>query len=330
MAAELRRSNQTGFSLIELMVTSLIMGVILTYLFESFSTYHRTGEVVAQITESQQNSRAIAGLIEHDIRHAGMMVPGGAAFCGVDSTTAPDIIYLSDADAIDPTTSMSNDLGSTFAGGNVSNGGNTIDLDLSLETPDNFSYDTDGDGTADSDFRVGGGVIIIDRGNPVRGAACGTVTGVDPASSRINVDLVSPVLAAPPGPPVDLVAIPAHEYRIVNLTLMRNNMALAMGVEDLQAAYFFDDNDNNVVDAGEYRGDGVGANYVASALNAEDAREIRITFVTRTRNEDAKFPAGRFQSAENRAVIGTADGFRRRVHTSTIELRNLLIRQSSI
>jgi len=319
-----------GFSLIELMVTSLIMGVILTYLFESFSTYHRTGEVVAQVTESQQNSRAIAGLIEHDIRHAGMMVPGGAAFCGVDSTTAPDTIYLSDADAIDPTTSMSNDLGSTFAGNNVSNGGNTIDLDLSLETPDDFAYDTDGDGTADSDFQVGGGIIITDRGNPVRGTACGTVTGVDPASARIKVDLVSPVLAAPPGPPVDLVAIPAHEYRIVNLTLMRNNMALAMGVEDLQAAYFFDDNDNNVIDAAEYRGDGVGANYVASALNAEDAREIRITFVTRTRNEDAKFPAGRFQSAENRAVVGAADGFRRRVHTSTIELRNLLIRQSSI
>ncbi|MBW1886456.1 MAG: prepilin-type N-terminal cleavage/methylation domain-containing protein, partial [Deltaproteobacteria bacterium] len=203
-----------GFSLIELMVTSLIMGVILTYLFESFSTYHRTGEVVAQVTESQQNSRAIAGLIEHDIRHAGMMVPGGAAFCGVDSTTAADIIYLSDADAIDPTTSMSNDLGSTFVGSNVSNGGNTIDLDLSLETPANFAYDTDGDGTPDSDFRVGGGIIIVDRGNPVRGSACGTVTGVDPASARIKVDLVSPVLGAPPGPPVDLVAIPAHEYRI--------------------------------------------------------------------------------------------------------------------
>lgn len=328
MAAEFKRMRRMGFSLIELMVTSLIMGIILTYLFESFTTYHRTGEVVAQVTESQQNSRAIAGLIEHDIRHAGMMVPGGGAFCGVDSTTGPDTIYLSDADAIDPTTSMSNDMGAAFLGNTIVSG--TIEIDLSLENPDDFAYDTDGDGVADSDFRVGGGVIFIDLGDPTRGAACGSITAVNLAASRITFNLVSQSIGAIGGAPANLLAIPAHEYRIANLTLMRNNMALAMGVEDLQAAYFFDDNDDNVVDAGEYRGDGVGANYLANALNAEDAREIRVTFVTRTRNEDPNFPAGRFQSAENRAVVGTSDGYRRRVHTSTVELRNLLIRQSSI
>jgi prepilin-type N-terminal cleavage/methylation domain-containing protein len=330
MAVDRRRQGERGFSLIELMVTSLILGVLLTYLFDSFTSYHRSGEVVAQVTESQQNSRAIAGLIEHDIRHAGMMVPGAGAFCGVDSTTASDTIYFSDADAIDPTSSNSNDMGSPFAGSVIGSGTSTIDVDLSIESPDNFAYDTNGDGVADSDFRVGGGVILIDQGNPTRGAACGSVTAVDLTNSRITFSLVSPILGASPGAGVNLVAIPAHEYRINNLTLMRNNMALAMGVEDLQAAYFFDDNDDNVVDAGEYRGDGVGADFLANALNAEDAREIRVTFVTRTRNEDAHFPGGRFQSAENRAVINTVDGYRRRVHTSTIELRNLLIRQSSI
>lgn len=329
MAAETYRSTRSGFSLVEVMMSIMILGVILTYLFESFATYHRNGEVVSQLTESQQNSRSIANLLERDIRHAGMMVPGAGALCGIDSTSEPDSIYFSDADAINPVGIMNNELGSSFPGSNVSSGSNTLDVDLSIENSSDFAYDTNGDGTLDSDFQVGGGVIIIDQGNPDRGAACGSVTAVDLANSQITINLRSAILATSPGTGVDLIAIPAHEYLISNLTLMRNNMALATGVEDLQAAYFFDDNGNNEVDAGEYRGDGVGDDYEANALNAANAREVRITLVTRTRNEDAHFRGGQPQATENRTVSGSTDGFRRRVRTSTVELRNLLIRQTS-
>ena len=330
MAFSDRRSDQRGFTLLELMVSLGILGVVLTYVFQTFTSYHRSNEVTTQVTESQQSSRSIAGLLDFDIRHAGFMVPPGGGFCGVDSTTAPDIVYLSDSSAIDPAGLDSNELGAAFnnTGTNVSSGSNVLDVSLSLESPDNFAYDTNGDGTTDSDFRVNAGVIILDRGNPQRGTACGTVTAVNLGSSQITV-ILSDALAATPTTGVDLIAIPAHEYRIANGALLRDGMALAMGVEDLQAAYFFDDNDNNLVDAGEYRGDGVGANYDANALNAEDAREIRITFVTRTRNEDAQFPGGRLQTAENRATNTVLDGFRRRVHTSTVQLRNFLIRESS-
>lgn len=329
MAADFNRSTQAGFSLVELMVSIMILSVILAALFGSFATYHRNNEVVTQVTESQQNSRSIASLLDYDLRHAGFMVPTSAAFCAIDSTTAPDIIYLSDSDAIDPIGLSANELGSSFSGSNVSNGTNTIDVDLSMESPDDFAYDTDGDGTPDSDFFVNGGVIVIDQGNPDRGSACGVVTVVNLGASQLVIDIKSGVLGTSPGTGVDLIAIPAHEYLIQGLTLMRNGMPLAMGVEDLQAAFFFDDNDNNQIDAGEYRGDGVGADYVANALDAATAREVRITFVTRTRIEDPTFPGGQFQSAENRAVNNSSDGFRRRVHTSTVQLRNILIRETS-
>ncbi|MCH7869312.1 MAG: prepilin-type N-terminal cleavage/methylation domain-containing protein [Myxococcales bacterium] len=330
MAFSDRRFDQRGFTLLELMVSIAILGVVLTYVFQTFTTYQRSNAVTTQVTESQQSSRSIAGLLDFDIRHAGFMVPPGGGFCGVDSTTAPDIVYLSDSSAIDPAGLDNNELGAAFnnTGTNVTSGSNVLDVSLSLESPDNFAYDTDGDGTTDSDFRVNAGVIVLDRGDPGRGTACGTVTNVNLGSSQITVNL-NDVLGTYSGTGLDLIAIPAHEYRIANGALLRDNMALAMGVEDLQAAYFFDDNGNNLVDAGEYRGDGVGADYDANALNAEDAREIRITFVTRTRNEDAQFPGGRLQTAENRATNTTLDGFRRRVHTSTVQLRNFLIRDSN-
>jgi hypothetical protein len=99
-------------------------------------------------------------------------------------------------------------------------------------------------------------------------------------------------------------------------------MLLAEGVEDLQAAFFFDLNGNNQIDAGEWQADGTGANdYVAQDTDMRDLRGVRLNLVTRTRLEDERF-GGKAQARENRAA-GAADGFRRRVYTSSVRLRNM-------
>jgi hypothetical protein len=237
---------------------------------------------------------------------------------------------VSDASAIEPVDEIRNDLGARIGGGltNVANGTQTLDLDtllLEFATPD-AAYDTNGDGTEDSDFRVNGGVIVADAGNPSRGTACGVVTGVTLAGPQISVTILSSALGALPGTPdpVDLVAVPAHVYTVTaGMQLLRDGMLVADDVEDLQIAVFVDADLDRDIDAGEYRGDGVGADFDPTAVDPTSIREVRANIALRTRREDFDNPNGRFQQSENRPAAGAADGFRRRVHSSIIKLRNV-------
>jgi prepilin-type N-terminal cleavage/methylation domain-containing protein len=321
-----------GFTLVELMVSVAIIGIVMIYVLQTFTSQQRTYVVVDQIAEVQQNSRAVADLLERDLRHAGLMVPESAALCGVDQDAAPDRLYASDADAVDPGDDTSNDFGARLppAVTNVASGPQNLTVDSLVIEPNppwRPAYDSDGDGTDDSDFRVNGGVIVTDLANPVRGAACGTVTAILSATS-LRVDILTGALGPVPlgGGPPQLVAVPAHEYMVnAQMQLLRDGLVLVEEVEDLQFALFFDGNDDGVVDPGEYLGDDVGADYVSGAVNGPDLREARFNLVLRTRDPDPRqqYSQGQFQNTENRAPVVGADGFRRRVHTATVLLRNL-------
>jgi prepilin-type N-terminal cleavage/methylation domain-containing protein len=318
--------REPGFTIIELMISMAVLGIISVYMFESFAVNQRAYTVIDQVAESQQNVRAIADLLERDLRHAGLMIPEGASVCGVDATNGPDLLYVSDASAIDPDDDLSSYDGATIGGGvtQVSAGPTSLALSSLLmePSPSRPAYDTDGNGTADSDFREDGGAIVIDLADPGRGTACGRVTDVDVAGSEIDVDIQSGALGAAGATP-NLVVVPAHEYRIANGDqLFRDGVLLSEGVEDLQAAYFFDLDDDGVVDGGEMRGVS-GADFDASDQDGSSVRSVRVNLVTRTRMEDREWTQGRAQALENRAAAVASDGFRRRVYTSTVMLRNV-------
>ena len=93
-------TREGGFTLIELVVALAITFMVVFYTLATFTYQHQTYIAVEQVSETQQNSRAIASLIERDIRNAGYQVPSPAATCGADSNAASDVLYLSDADAI--------------------------------------------------------------------------------------------------------------------------------------------------------------------------------------------------------------------------------------
>jgi hypothetical protein len=272
----------------------------------------------------------------------GFMVPEGAAVCGVDQTNGSDVLYVSDANALDPTNENRLGMGASIQMGFNGTGGNeSITLDDKVIDGLPF-YDTDGDGAADSDFLESvaplrqGGVIVADRSDPGRGVACGIVTNVNAGSNTIRVDFTSNG-AAPAGTPLagggpgDLVAVPAHVYTVVNNQLRRDGMVLADDVEDLQFALFYDIDDDGVMDgeATEYPGSGLGPVYQTSIWNNAFLREIRVNIVARTRNQDPDvlqspgMAQGQWQTTENRVDPGGFDGFRRRVHTSTIRPRNV-------
>jgi prepilin-type N-terminal cleavage/methylation domain-containing protein len=305
-----------GFTLLELMLVVAVLGIASIYMLESLTA------------ETQQSMRAVADLIERDIRGSGMMIPQSAAVCIIDNTNGPDLLYVSDAEAIDPGDDIFPYDGALLPSSTTNVSGSSMSVSLSslvLEPspPARPAYDSDGDGAADSDFRDGGGVIVVDLNSPGRGVACGKITAVDTAGPGITFALASAPLANAVGP-TRLAAIPAHEYRIENANeLKRDGLLLAKGVEDLQVALFLDANDDNVVDAGEMRGVS-GAPFASQGTDMRPLREVRVNLVARTRDQDREFD-GKLQTRENRTA-GADDGFRRRVYTSTIVLRNMFPR----
>ena len=318
--------RNSGFTIIELMIASAIMAIVMIFTMETFTINNRTYIKIDSVVDTQQGLRAIASLLERDLRHAGMMVPEAAAICGIDNTAAPDLLYISDHTAINPVDAIGAFDGARVQGvSQVNTGGpdTLLPLDtlvLEPDTPDP-SYDTDGNGVNDSDFRVNGGVIIADLMNPGRGSVCGIVKSVNLGAPSITVNIKTAALG-PLGGAFALIAVPALEYRITSNKLYRNNLRLADGVEDLQVAYFLDSNGNHDLDADELHGM-TGNDYLASASDASELRAVRINIVARTRSEDERFTEGFFQATENRDAGITRDGYRRRVHTAIVRTRNV-------
>ncbi len=329
-AAPSRRS--AGFSLIELVVAVGALGLVVFFTLGSFTAQHQTYVVVDQVSEAQQNTRAIAALLERDIRSAGYMVSDGAAVCGADRDDAADDLFLSDADAILsidllPDADRSQDLGAQVQAGYTGGTSETLAVDdVVLDgTP---SYDTDGNGVADSDFQVGGGAILSDVSDPSRGVRCGIVSAVVPGAS-VSVNFRAGTSFGTGG---DLRLVPAHVYRVVTpggggpIELQRDGLVLAKDVEDLQVAWLYDDDGDGQVDAGEYRG-AAGSSLDPTAVDGERLREVRFNLVVRTAAEDPRNAAvGTGQALENRTDnVAADDGRRRRIHTSTVRVRNVAL-----
>jgi prepilin-type N-terminal cleavage/methylation domain-containing protein len=324
--------RNSGFTIIELMIASLMVAIVMVFTMETFTVNNRNYIKIDSVVDTQQSVRAIASILERDLRHAGMMVPEVVAACGFDNTTAPDLLYISDHTAVNPDDAIGVFDGALVQGAvsqvnaNPSNPPlTTLTLDTLVMEPDtpDPSYDTDGNGVNDSDFRVNGGVIVADLLDHDRGSACGIVTNVNLISKSITIRIKTAALGNSTGA-YELVAVPALEYRINSEKLYRNNLLLADGVEDLQITYFLDANGNNQVNVGELKGEGTGTNqYVANLSDASELRAVRLNIVVRTRIEDDRFTQGIFQATENRVVITTADGYRRRVHTAIVRMRNI-------
>ena len=317
--------RNSGFTIIELMIASAILAIVMVFTMQIFTVNNRTYIKIDSVVDTQQSVRAVASVLERDLRHAGMMVPEGAAVCGFDNDNAPDLLYISDYTATNPDNAIGFFDGARIQGAVSDVAGImwlTLDtLVIEPGTPDP-SYDTDGNGANDSDFNDnGGGVIIVDLMNLDRGSVCGIVEDVNLGTNQIKVDIETAGL----GPLVGayaLTAVPALEYRIDSARLYRNNLLLANGIEDLQIVYFLDTNGNNTVQAGELRGDSA-TDYLAATSNASFLSWVRLNIVARTRSADERFTQGFFQATENRDPVAGQDGFRRRVHTAIVRMRNV-------
>ncbi len=98
--------RNSGFTIIELMVASAILTIVMVFTMQIFTVNNRTYIKVDSVVDTQQSVRAISSILERDLRHAGMMVPEGAAICGIDNPDAPDLLYISDHTAINPASAI--------------------------------------------------------------------------------------------------------------------------------------------------------------------------------------------------------------------------------
>jgi prepilin-type N-terminal cleavage/methylation domain-containing protein len=325
-----------GFTLTELMVSVALMAIVIAWLMGFFVVQNRSYVVTDEVAEAQQNSRTVLDLLEREVRAAGMMVPENGAACGVDNTNAPDVLYVSDADAIDPTNQKTATLGAKVTGGAPAAAGAATLTVNSVVLDGSPFYVTTTPGVPTSDFRcdtgncggangVAGGLILVDAANPGRGVACGTITAI-PNATTIQVNFAN-VLGGVISNSPNVLAIPAHVYTIVNNQLRRDNLVLANDVEDMQVAYFLDLNSNGTVDPGEYPGSLGQAQYNPAALDGTKLREIRVNVVVRSRTPDLNLQGSQPQAMENRVGPLAADppgqNYHRRVVTSTIRLRNV-------
>jgi prepilin-type N-terminal cleavage/methylation domain-containing protein len=322
--------RREGFTLAELLVSLAVLGVVSVYLTNMLTQQNRAYAAVDEVTEVQGNMRAIADLLEREVRETALMAPEAAAVCIVDNTTRSDVLYVTDADAYDFTSENRYDLGAGVTAGAVAAA--SVNFQLSTLSPDGRPfYDTDGDGSADSDFRPGAAVIFVDRANPERGAACGAIPagGVGLGGKDVTVDFSvgrGALAPRPLGSPAeDLVAVPAHRYWVDNtLRLLRDDLVLSEDVEDLQLAAFFDLDGDGVVDANEYRGVTAASAFPPPTWDNRELREVRFNFVVRSRLPDPRLPGAVFQTLENRAVpAGGPDGYRRRAFTAAVRTRNV-------
>ncbi len=123
--------------------------------------------------------------------------------------------------------------------------------------------------------------------------------------------------------------VPAARYAISTVAgremrLERNGDLLAQGVDDFQVAYYFDEDDDGDVDAGEQPGGKTDAAYDPADRDHSTLKEVRFSIRVRTRAADQEFDSGALGALENRPVpAGGNDGFRRRDVTGSVRPRNV-------
>lgn len=371
MALNTRRHR--GFSLIEMMVSMAILVLISVYLTDMLVRQSRTYTVIDQVVEMQQNLRVVSDIMEREMRTTGFMTGEAGVFCAVDLLGAPDILVVSDAAAFDPTDQPASNLVVDINDADYAGTGTAETFLVTTVLEGAPFYDVDGNGTLDSDFfdvqPVGalplpfgqsGGVIVYDQDNPGAGVSCGRIVPGSVTPTRLQVDwtfglpgiVYNPAAVAIALPAGNLVMVPATVYQIAQgifnavppalSRLLRNGLIIVDSVEDMQIATWFDLNNDDIQDPGEYfgtaPGDPVGGpQYLQNQRDNRRLREIRVSLLLRTRTQDSNVlatgatPQGQYPNLENRnTAVPPPDGFVRRVQTLVIRPRNVGHRINSL
>lgn len=307
--------NDTGFTLLEILVALALTGVASIYIYQAYISQHRSYVVQEDVTAMQQNARAAMFYMSRDLRMAGFgFGPNGVSFydgSGTDFLSAitsfntnPDRVDIIYADAnVEaqitepmPTSSAEMNVSNTngFQDGDfviVTDGVNASLLqitevqDVALKLQHNPAVDN---------INPPGGHNIFPPGGYGEGAlvfklryVSYDIGAADPEHPQLRIDEDGPFGAGLP-------------------------QALAEDVEDLQLVYIFEDGgeDHRVDD-----GDGDDSN------DSADIRAVRLSVLARTFRPDRQFNGAK--PAVEDGPAGGPDHYHRRLLTEMCKVRNM-------
>lgn len=313
-------NKQRGFTLVELMISLVLFSFAVAGILSVAVTMTRSFREQRRLLAMEQSARAPLDFIVDSLRQASPGVPTGTIYnadgCGsgaiqlIDNTNAPDeleIVYAS--------------------GGVVTTAHSAVTPSSTLITIPAIHLDQ---------FATGDYVVVTD-------SAQGLLTQVTGTTGGLQINSTSCTAGFPGGSQFAARALVVRAQRarflIENLdgvpTLwmdpdgagLAEKEPIAEGVEDMQIALGIDTNaDGAITEVGSAANDDEWTGNVAGDTLpvSGDIRAVRIVLVARDTTE-LQGTAGFYPiTALNHTVSTTADKYRRRVLTSTVEIRNLL------
>jgi prepilin-type N-terminal cleavage/methylation domain len=289
--------KQHGFTLVELMVVVVIFFFILAGVFTAYITQHHASVVQAQVSDAQQNARIAMDFLSKEIRMAGFGKPAGAVN-GFSNAVSPAI---------------NND---ATSGNNILNGTDQITIVTGYRQISTLS----------SAATQGATTVALNGNGDTFDTGTKKYVCIDATSQNDNYVIsgaTSSSLTLSPGLTRDykqgaaVFLVKAITYSVNDARVITRNenigggaQTIAPNIEDLQLAYqLADDTWSN------------------APASPEDIRAVRINVLARTRFEDHRpgqsGTIGQRPDVEDHDVNNVTDGFRRRLLTSVVEVRNL-------
>jgi prepilin-type N-terminal cleavage/methylation domain-containing protein len=361
MSSTTPRLRERGFSLLEMMIALVILGVITSQMFVVLSSQKRSAIGGSRDNDIQESARLITDLLAFDARNAGIMVPREAAIASLDGqTTGPDRICMSDSSyfqipAPGVRSAFWDSVGDRIVAphATVQNAGTLVLERLNVDQ-DGFANDWNPQGLA-TQPQIG---IIIARADG-RASYCGQIQNLNPATRTVTLRVADIPNMLTSGSP-ELWAVPAIVYELRDdildaddiSTLYRNNVAVSTQVEDLQIEFGIDSTGAGLAPDGQLVGTEFPIHDIATALRPSippivttgsslqingsttivvtplsRIRRVRLSVLARTEREDERtnrVVRNLRPALANRIASTRRDAFNRRSYTVSVMPRNML------
>ncbi|MEA3386753.1 MAG: PilW family protein [Thermodesulfobacteriota bacterium] len=274
-----------GFTLVELVVSMFIAGIVLIAIFTVFKSQQKSYLIQDQVTEMQQNIRAAMDIMVRDIRMAGYS--HGAPGFGITDIRPRDKAYSVD---ITITGNGALEFTADFDDNGTLSGGETISYSVY-----DFPVGTGGDGINDLGRNSGGGRQLVAENIEALGFAYAFDADGDGILDTYNVVGNQQVIWA-----VD-----------------------SDGDNDLDRN--LDTNGNGDIDENDgpgLGGNGLIGGTAIPDVNPQDIRAVHIWMLARTEHGDNSFLNTKTYTVGNK-VITPNNNLRMRLLTTTVKCRNM-------